>query len=202
MKHVLYLASNSFSRKLLLEQAKIPFCVIEQFADESKIDRAQSFEQIVIEIAKLKMSCLQLPDGTAEGQLVFVLTADTMGLSASNRLLGKPKDRADAISMLKACQKGPQVTKTGFCLRKYQWLNNQWHLIAEVIDCDSANLYFDVPDEMMDFYLDNIPFLSVSGAVSIEGIGGQFCKYIEGSYESIIGLPMYKIRKALLSLEF
>lgn len=202
MAHVLYLASNSVSRKNLLEQAKIPCQIIQQTADEEQVSREQSFEQIVMQIAKLKMMHAVLPDGQEHGELAFVLTADTMGLTASNRLLGKPKDRSDAISMLKACQQGPQTTKTGFCIRKLEWKNHKWYVLAEILDVDSSSLLFDVPDPLIDFYLDNIPFMEVSGAVSIEQFGGQFCKSINGSYESIIGLPMYTIRQALLSMEF
>jgi predicted house-cleaning NTP pyrophosphatase (Maf/HAM1 superfamily) len=36
MKNILYIASQSASRKKLLEKAGIPFTVIEQNADESK----------------------------------------------------------------------------------------------------------------------------------------------------------------------
>ena len=199
--HVLYIASNSDSRKGLLEQAKIPFKVIKQDADESTVSTDQSLSDVVTEIAVLKMRHAQIPSGGNDGEVCFVLTADTMGLTDKDRILCKPADRSDAVSMLEDCRRGT-LTVSAFCLRKMQWKSGSWEVIQEVIDFDQADSVFDVPDEFMDFYLDSIPFLSVSGAVSIEGFGGQFCKSLDGSYESIIGLPMFKIRQALFSLGF
>ena len=201
ISHVLYIASNSASRKLLLEQAKIPFQVIKQDADESKVSVDQSLSDIVAQIAVLKMQHAQIPSGDKDGDVCFVLTADTMGLTVDGRILCKPKDRRDAISMLEDCRKGT-LTVSAFCLRKMQWKNGSWRIIQEVVDFDQADSVFDVPDEFIDFYLGSIPFLSVSGAVSIEGFGGQFCRSLNGSYESIVGLPMFKVRQALFDLGF
>ncbi|MDP3787691.1 MAG: Maf family protein [Candidatus Chromulinivorax sp.] len=199
--HVLYIASNSASRKKLLEVAKIPFKVIEQDADESLVSIHQPLSEIVMQIALLKMEHAHIPVGQVEGEICFVLTADTLGLTTGGRVLCKPTDRSDAISMLVDSRAGT-VTATGFCLRKMQWQNNSWVVLQEVIDFDQANSIFDVSDDCMDFYLDAIPFLSVSGAISIEGFGGQFLKSVDGSYETIIGLPMFKIRHALWSFGF
>lgn len=199
--HVLHIASNSASRKRLLEQAHIPFVVIEQDADELQVDQTQELSQVVMQIAQLKMMHAQIPTGHTEGQVLFALTADTLGLTLSGRILYKPVDRSDAISMLKESRLGTR-TVTGFCLRKFVWQNNSWVVDQEVVDYDDSTSVFDVADEFLAFYLDAIPFLSVSGAISIEGIGGQFLKSVNGSYESIIGLPMFKIRKALFEFGF
>ncbi len=199
--HVLYIASNSASRKKLLEVAKIPFRVIDQDADESLVSIDQSLSDIVVQIAVLKMKHAQIPAGQIEGEACFVLTADTLGLTTSGRVLCKPVDRDDAVSMLQDSRQGT-LTATGFCLRKMQWQGNAWVVVQEVIDFDQANSIFDVSDAFIDFYLDAIPFLSVSGAISIEGFGGQFLRSVDGSYETIIGLPMFKIRQALWNFGF
>ena len=199
--HVVYVASNSASRKKLLEQAQIPFQVIDQNADESLVDINQPLCDIVTQIAMLKMQHAQIPAGQQESDICFVLTADTLGLTTGGRVLCKPVDRVDAISMLQESRQGT-LTVTGFCLRKMQWQGNAWVVMQEIINCDQADSIFDVPEEFMDFYLDNIPFLSVSGAISIEGFGGQFLKSLNGSYEAVVGLPMFKIRQALFELSF
>ncbi len=200
--YVLYIASNSASRKKLLEQAQIPFQIIEQDADESLISTQQSLSDIVVQIAQLKMEHAKISTGVVEGQICFVLTADTLGLTImNNRVLCKPVDLRDAISMLQDSRQGT-LTATGFCLRKLQWQNNVWKVLQEVVDYDQAESIFDVPDEFVDFYLDTVPFLTVSGAISIEGVGGQFLKSVHGSYETIVGLPMFKIRQALFEMNF
>lgn len=199
--HILYIASNSASRKRLLQQAHIPFMVIEQDADELQVDQSQELSQVVMQIAQLKMVHAKIPVGQQEGDICFVLTSDTLGLTVGGRILYKPVNRADAVSMLKESRQGTR-TVTGFFLRKLIWRDNSWSIEQELVDFDDSLSVFDVPDEFMDFYLDAIPFLSVSGAISIEGFGGQFLKSVNGSYESIIGLPMFKIRAALFEFGF
>ena len=130
--HVLYIASNSDSRKGLLEQAKIPFQVIKQDADESKVSTNQPLSDIVTEIAVLKMQHAQVPAGEKDGDICFILTADTMGLTVSGRVLCKPVDRQDAISMLVECRKST-LTVSAFCLRKMQWRNGFWEVVQEVV---------------------------------------------------------------------
>ena len=200
--NILYIASNSSSRKRLLAAAQIPFFVIHQDADESKISLDQSLYQIVQQLAQFKMEHAQIPEGMHEGQVCFVLTADTLGqVMTTGRVLTKPIDRDDAISMLQQARSGT-LTVTGFCLRKMIWVQGVWSVMEEVVDYDQAESIFDVPDFAIDFYLQNIPFLSVSGAISIEEFGGQFLKKVDGNYETIVGLPMFKLRQALEKLNF
>lgn len=199
--HMLYIASNSASRKRLLEEAEIPFQVIEQSADESQVSITQPLQDIVMQIAQLKMEYAHIPSGKYDGDICFVLTADTLGLTRQGRVLCKPSDRNDAISMLQDSRKGT-LTATGFFLRKMQWQQNAWTILQEIVDCDQAESVFDVPEEFLDFYLGAIPFLSVSGAISIEGFGGQFLRTVYGSYETVVGLPMFKIRQALFACGF
>lgn len=195
--HTLYIASNSASRKKLLQQAQIPFQVIDQDADELLISTNQPLPDIVTQIAQLKMKHAKIPHGQHEGQIVFVLTADTLVLTSDNQILAKPVDRQDAISMIRTARKG-LITGTGFCLRVLRWQNNEYHVVKEIIDYDQGFAVFNIPDSCIEHYLDKIPFLSVSGAISVEGgFGSQFLQSVNGSYESIIGLPMFKIRNAL-----
>ncbi len=201
MPYVLYIASNSTSRKSLLSQACLPFKIIDQSADESAVSVNQSLLDIVQQIAMLKMQHAQIPLGKEEGDICFVLTADTLGLTKLGRVLCKPVDRHDAITMLRDARLGT-ITATGFCLRKLCWQDNVWVVLQEIVDVDSAESIFDVPQDFIDFYLDAIPFLSVSGAISIEGFGGQFLQSVHGSYETIVGLPMFKIRAALFDFGF
>lgn len=202
MPFTLYIASNSASRKILLEQARIPFLVIKQDACESEVStQDKNLPDIVMQIAQLKMKYAQLPSGVQQGDICFVLTADTLGLTRSGAVLCKPVDRVDAVAMLQAARFGT-VTATGFCLHKLQWDQDAWILLQEVIDFDKAESIFSVPDEWVDMYLDAIPFLTVSGAISIEGFGAQFLESVHGSYEAIVGLPIFKVRQALRKLGF
>jgi len=201
MPYLLYLASNSASRKKLLQQAQIPFEVIEQDADESLISTDQDLSDIVMQIAQLKMEHARIPAGKQVGQVCFVVTCDTLGLTQAGRVLCKPVDRSDAVSMLVQSRIGNKVA-SGFCLRTLLWDGIAWQVQQEIVDVDTADFIFNVPDFFIDWYLDTIPFLSVSGAASVEDFGAQFLQSVNGSYESIVGLPMHKICKALTQLGF
>ena len=63
-----------------------------------------------------------LPDGK-EGDILFVLTVDTMGLDHNGVIHGKPKDRKDAVQKIKALSGKEATSATAFCLHKKIWKN-------------------------------------------------------------------------------
>ena len=98
-KHTLFLASSSEARKTLLEECKIPFEIVPQKADEASTDWTLPIEQLVLQITRLKMDNAVLPEGK-EGDICFVLTADTLSQDKKGNVQGKPIDRYDAIDKL------------------------------------------------------------------------------------------------------
>lgn len=199
MKHILYLASGSSGRKRLLNQAEIPFELISHTADESIVDIRQPIEVVVRQLAQLKMDHVVVPQGY-EGQTVFVLTADTLTLDCNGQILGKPIDREDAIRMI--LNREPSLTGTAFCLQKKEFKNGLWHNLDRIVSYDAGWCTVDVADEFIDLYLSKIPYMMVSGAISVGGFGDQFVKEIRGSYSAIVGMPMFKLREALRAMNF
>jgi len=204
MIYTLYLASESAARKELLAAAGIPFTLIAHSADESKADLSRPLEQIVIDLAVLKMNHVLVPKGTCEGEIVFVVTADTLTLkggAGKHEIFGKPKDREDARRMIMLSRDGATIG-TGFCVQKRIWLAGEWKIIEQHAGYDEAWIVIDIPNEFIDFYLDSISFLKVSGAIKVGGICEQFTKEFKGSFSAIKGLPMYKLRELLFSMGF
>ncbi len=201
MKNILFLGSESHSRQKLLTEAKIPFHVIGHTADETACDWSVPFEQLLTHIAVEKMKHVVLPIGK-EGDYCFVLTADTMGKDADGKIHGKPIDEADAIEKIKSLRKGG-IIATAFCLDKKQFANDAWRVQERIEQVVTTKYEFDMPDEWIEKYLQAVPeYLTLSGAITIEGYGAQFLKSINGSYTTIIGLPMFEVRKALQKLKF
>ncbi len=197
---MLYLASSSASRAKLLEESQIPFQIISQDADESVVQHVGGLQNIVTQLAQLKMRHVIMPQGI-EGQIVFVLTADTLNETSYGKILGKPQSKEDAISMLHDFRCGTDVG-TAFCLEKREYKNGVWNIISSVTEYDVSQCVFDVPDSQMEWYLSHIPYLSVAGGVQIEGFGDQFVREIKGSYSTIVGLPMFTVRQALQAMGF
>ncbi len=205
LKYVLYLASSSQTRRNLLADAQIPFAIITQTADESVVSLDnRPLREVVEEIAMLKMNHVQIPDGKVDGQIVFVVTADTLTLTGdvgSFEIFGKPKDREHAQYMLKAGRKG-STTGTAFCVQKLVWKSSSWHKLDEQAGYGEGWNLIDIPDAWIDFYLDHIDYMNLSGAIKIRGLCEQFTKEVRGSYSAIMGLPMYELRETLMGMGF
>ncbi len=197
--NILYLGSTSQSRQMLLCEAKIAFTLVEQSADESQCDWGLSLQQVVENIALYKMEHVVLPEAQ-EGAICFVLTADTLTENSAGELEGKPTDRADAVKKLTSARNGVR-TGTAFCLDRRVYKDNTWTVDVRIRQFVEATYCFTVPDNAIDFYLDNVPVVG-SGAIAIEGFGNQFLKSINGSYSAVVGLPMYELREALTKLNF
>ena len=125
MKSKLYLASKSQARYQLLQEARIPFVVIEQDADESQCDWSLPFEQLVTSIAVYKMHHVCLPQAE-EGECIFILTADTLVRDREGLIHGKPVDYADAIKKIKKLRHGAEIS-SAFCLHKKMYQYSKIH---------------------------------------------------------------------------
>jgi septum formation protein len=196
----LYLASQSSTRQQLLKEARIPFALLPQNANEN-IDYADSTpQQVVASLVLLKMGHVSLPQ-LQDGTTILVLTADTLCLDSAGNLHGKPKDYDEAHEMLKLWRNGCTVL-TGFCLDKKKFQSNSWHTINRIEQQVSSTIDFHIEDAWLSDYLKYSAALSAAGAMTIEGYGFQFVKSIEGSYSNILGLPLYEVRQALKVLGF
>lgn len=198
----LLLGSKSFSRKMLLDQAQIPYTLVPQDADEMVCDWTLPLEQAVASIARHKMDHVVLPDGIMNDDICFVLTADTLSIDARGILNGKPIDRDDAIEKIRRNRGKTHRLATAYCIDRRVWKDNAWHIEQRIENVVSAEYQFDIPDEWIDVYLEKSMGMLASGAVAVELYGAQFLRYVHGSYSTIIGLPMYEVREALTALGF
>lgn len=199
-KNILLLASKSQSRQQLLKEAKIPFFIIEQEADESQCDWALPLAQVVQSISRYKMEHAVLPAGQ-EGDICFVLTADTLSQDPDGTINGKPVDRADAIAMIKRAREGSYLL-TAFCLDRKKFTHGAWEIEKRIERCVGADYIYNIPDLWIEKYIDALPVLNASNAIMVEEYGSQFLQKLNGSYTAIIGLPMFELREALEEIGF
>lgn len=198
--NTLLVGSKSPSRQMLLNLAQIPFTLIGQNADETLCDWALPLPEIVAHIARFKMEHVQLPVGH-DGQICFVLTADTLSQDKNGTVQGKPVNRDDAIAKIKSARDGSDLC-TAFCLDKKIWCRGQWELIERIEHVAHAEYLFNIPDEWIDIYLEKSIALNAAGAIAVEEFGAQFLQLVHGSYSGIIGLPLFELREALEKLGF
>lgn len=198
--HTILLGSSSLSRKQLLVDSKLSFRMIGHTADESACDWGQPLQKLVESIALSKMEHVDIRPGKPGGYC-FVLTADTLSQDSQGIICGKPVDRDDARQKLKAARQG-MYTGTAFCLDRRVWHNNGWRVDKRIMRFVGAHYKFIVPDEWIETYLDTSPSLAVSAAIAVEGYGGLFLQEVQGSYTTIVGLPLFELRQALTDVNF
>lgn len=201
MNNILLLASKSKSRRWLLSQASIPYVLLDQEADETQCDWGMPLQKLVESIAVHKMSQILMPQGI-EGQILFVLTADTLTQNAQGTLLGKPTSRVHAAEMLSSLRQGSARVGTAFCLDKKIFKFNEWQIIDRKLIFVDSRCDFKVPERWVDQYLDNSHALHCSGSMAIDDYGAQFLHTVDGSYTTILGLPMCQVREALEAVNF
>ncbi len=197
----LYLASQSLSRQYLLRESHITYAVVQQTAQED-IYAWDTFplEVLVVKLAELKNAHAQLPQAP-EQSISFTLTADTLSQDHTGTIHGKPHDHDDARTKIRMLRDGSYVS-TGFCITRQHYKNGVWHEEARITAAVTAFCVFDVPDNWLDLYLARTSATEVSGAITIDHFGMQFLKRIDGSYSTIVGLPLFEVREALESMGF
>ncbi len=181
------LASQSPRRKQLLEWAEVPFDILIQETDETYPDNLP-LEQIAIHIARNKaLAIKQLNDIK-----IPVLAADTI-VVLENKIIGKPKDKADAIHILSALSGKQHQVITGVVI-----LYNQ----KEIAFAETTEVVFhELSMPQIEFYVNQYKPYDKAGAYAIqEWIGVIGIKSITGDFYNVMGLPVSRVVKALQTL--
>ncbi|PIW69860.1 MAG: septum formation protein Maf [Ignavibacteriales bacterium CG12_big_fil_rev_8_21_14_0_65_30_8] len=181
-----YLASKSPRRKKLLEQLDLKFKVFSIECDE-KINKNESFVKTVKRLAKLKLEAAKKihDDG-------IIITADTI-VVLGNKIIGKPKNKKNAVSILTKLSNKTHKVYTGFTV--YNAITNN-----VIVDYAKTLVTFKKlsEKEIKDYVSTGSP-LDKAGAYGIQDdYGVVFVKKINGCYNNVIGLPLFKVYNALM----
>ena len=181
------LASQSPRRIALLDLAKIEFEVLPSGYDE-KIDKSMSIEEISKQLAYGKAK--DVFDNTQGDRTI--IGADTIVVK-DNVIFGKPKDRNEAIKMLKEIQGDVHTVYTSLAILIEE--RGEYKEYKEVVETDiTVNPMTDA--EIIEYVDSEEPF-DKAGAYAIQSTFAKFIDEIEGNYMSVIGLPIDKVYKIL-----
>lgn len=181
----LIMASGSPRRKELLEGMGINFTIAERFyCDETCPDYISGYMAAGY-VAKVKS--LAYPKELAKDEIL--LTADTL-VMLGDKVLGKPKDRDEAIAMLKKLSGREHLVMTGVALRS---LDKIRRFTASTL------VYFrELTIGEIEYYVDNFKPYDKAGAYGIQQwLGSVAITKIEGSYYNVMGLPTERLYKEL-----
>lgn len=177
MKKII-LASASPRRKELLETAGVEFEICVSDADESIPEGTKPSDAAKMTATKKALAVAQShKDG-------IVIGADTI-VVANSRILGKPKDKADAEAMLTMLSGIEHEVITGVCIVNGGEIN-AFEQISKV------KFYDLTADEIKAYVATNEP-MDKAGSYGIQGKGCTLVEKIDGDYFNIVGLPVAKV---------
>ena len=180
------LGSNSPRRKELLAGLDIDF----------QVDTGNTFEEVYDPETVQE----RIPEVLSEGKSYgfhrnledgeILITSDTLVL-CGNRVMGKPRSREDAIDMIRCLSDKSHKVITAITLRDKERC---------VTMSDTAVVHFrELTDNEIEYYIDTYKPFDKAGAYGIqEWIGYMGIDKIEGSYFTIMGLPVHLVYQELL----
>jgi septum formation protein len=181
------LGSNSPRRKELLAGLGIDFIVDTGNTFEEVYEAGTPHERIPEVLSEGKSYGFHRP--LEEGEIL--ITSDTLVL-CEDRVMGKPRSREEAFDMLRFLSGRGHKVITAITLRdKHNCKTSS----------DTANVYFkELSDREIEYYIDNFKPFDKAGAYGIqEWIGYIGIGKIEGSFFTIMGLPVHLVYNELLN---
>ena len=182
----LILASGSPRRRELLGELGLEFTLGQIKDYDETYPASLKYDEIPAYIAEQKSLHYK---GELEPNDVLI-TSDTI-VAIDGDILGKPKDKTEAIKMLRELSGRTHHVVTGLCIRSTQ---------KTVTISDTCEVTFDILSvEDIEYYIDNFKPFDKAGAYGIqEWIGLSNIKSITGSVYTVIGLPVQQLYKALM----
>jgi septum formation protein len=184
----LVLASASPRRRELLAELGRPFRVLTPDVDETTPPGATP-AQAAQDVAIRKARSVAVREGKS-----LILAADTV-VSLDGVIIGKPRDRADAVAILSRLSGSRHAVITGVCL-----------LDAASGRCLADSVTTWVTMRRMSrreiaAYVDSGEADGKAGAYAIQETADRYVERVEGSFSNVVGLPMERLREMLAEME-
>nr|WP_306672538.1 Maf family protein [Geothrix fuzhouensis] len=172
------MASSSPRRRHWLEAMRIPFEIQVPEVDETPLLDEEPGD-LVLRLAELKAEVVahRHPDR-------WVMAADTT-VAVDHHTLNKPVDVEDAVRMLTLIQGRAHQVHTGLCLQR----NDAVHSFV-----DTAQVVFrPLTEAQIRWYIHTREPMDKAGSYAIQGIGALFIEGVEGSFSTVMGLPVERL---------
>jgi len=178
------LASKSPRRQELLQLLDIDFTIQLKEVDEV-YPNGLSDSQVATYLAELKASVF-----TDLNPNDIIITADTI-VCIDNKILGKPIDAEDAVSMLSQLAEKQHTVITGVCLTSTA-KKKSFHVGTDVT-------FSALTESQIRRYVEKYSPLDKAGAYGIqEWIGAIAIEKFDGCYNNVVGLPLNRLYKELV----
>lgn len=177
----LILASASPRRKELLSLFRVPFQIRVADIDETMDLTRTPFDEVA-RVSGLKAMA------TPRSEDEVVVAADTI-VVCEGRVLGKPRDEEEAVSMLRLLSGRDHQVMTGVTVVRGENVRT----FTEVTD-----LHFrDLSEKEIRAYVATGEPMDKAGAYGIQGGAALFCTRMVGDYYNVMGLPVCRLGQIL-----
>ena len=189
------LASKSGVRKKILENHKINCVVVPSNVDEDQVKEAMIVEKATPELISKNLAELKANKVSSKYPDKLVLGADSV-IDLEGKLISKPKTRNESFEILNELNGKKHQLISSVCISK------NGSMIWNYTDASTLTMKKLSLDEIKS-YLGNIKdeTLYAYGVYQIEAGGRSLFSQIEGDEDTIMGLPVKRIKEYLNNLK-
>lgn len=181
---LIVLASTSARRKSLLKQLGLQFVTFPSLIDERLNPRLKPRGQAEV-LSLQKAQAVKEACKKKHGSCV-IIAADTI-VSIDDEVLGKPKDKKEAMQMLRRLSNRKHSVITGFTIVDIDLRK----IITRSVE---TYVYFKkLSTEEITEYVKRENVLDKSGAYAAQQLGATFIEKIEGDFSNVVGLPLHAL---------
>ena len=180
----LILASASPRRKELLGLFRIPFVIRVADIDETMDPEKAPFDEVG-RVSRAKALAVERQKGDV------VIAADTI-VVCEGKVLGKPRDEAEAKAMLRLLSGRDHQVMTGCTVLT----EKDCVTFTEVTDLHFRQLR----EKEIENYVASGEPMDKAGAYGIQGGAALFCQRMTGDYYNVMGLPVCRLWETLTGL--
>jgi len=177
----LYLASASPRRRELLEGLGVAFTVEAPRVNEAAISGEEARDHVV-RLAEQKAATVAAGLGR-RGVLALVLAADTV-VTLDTAILGKPKDDADALAMLRLL-----AGRTHDVVTACRLVRGDDGRVAAGVTVTTVR-FAPWDERLARWYVATGEPMDKAGAYGIQGLGVFLSAGITGSWSNVVGFPL------------
>ncbi len=186
----LILASASPRRKELLEKIGLPFTVQPAKGEERITQKSPA--AVVMELSRQKAEEI----AAAQTEDCIIIGADTV-VAKGEKIMGKPKDAADAKQMLRSIADDCHQVYTGVTL-----IRTGAHPQSVTFQEKTDVCLYPISDAELDAYIASGDPMDKAGAYGIQGDFAIYVKRIAGDYYNVVGLPIGRVYQELKRMLF
>ena len=189
MLNQIILASKSKIRKKILERNKISFKVEPSNVDEDSVKESLLKEKATPEIISKNLAELKANKISQKKPKELVLGADSV-IDLNGKIISKPKNREEALEILNNLNGQTHYLISSVCISKngsmiWNYTDKASLTMKQMEKKDLIAYLAKISDETLYAY----------NVYQIEGVGRSLFSKIEGDEDTIMGLPIKKIKK-------